>query len=827
MRPALLCALAMLCGCTGDSSVVEILQRREAAAAGAFGEPLAAIPIGTEDGGVAGDVKIYEGEEPVDAIAAFCVEAQLEPWFRKAITERVCAGGDFEALPPCARKRAVFFASEISVPDDPEGRTYPGKLVVMEDEAPAASVELFLAAAEKEITKNRTKWDKQHEAWEKNRTKNAAFAAEHAGVARKKDDRDRALREIDELDWLLDNHTLSEPMRPPAGWFRAALLEHVCGLPGLSCEGRRKPLPELPITVDGSGKPRGVVRPYEGDEGVDLAYLFGKQHDLTTDVFRESLMSYLCTVEGVSCTRTRARVFSRSPADVFGDPDMRFWINFEIWEDEEPVDAAFDYARRFQLTLEQRCALLGRERGDPIAFKFAVTEGAEKKGSIELLSYQRPADAVYDYCRKEKYLQPKYTRLHVRANLHASFCAALELDRGFLTDEERASCEDRRRKPRVAVGPRRSVAILSSRSFPRDRFLAIVSSRSNARAGDGGPTLAREERFKQEFTVGGLTYKMPFYDDEFPPCDGVPGPDGLEDGLWGDEVCTPRETRAALVFCERIVPFPPGCVEYLAPAIAASLLRAERRRFIMTSRAASRRGFLLWPETVARRSPFGYDYYLSMGELRDADNDTIVAAYLRGVEPLPAELEELTANLTALNASLAALEETHELARRSLARARAREVAMEAMGHAAGLLAELRAALAGSLVKNDRNVTPAQAIAEAADQFPPSAARRSRRRSRAGSRREAATDVGRADALLHAARDNLNGANGQHGDTQPRADHLETMSRVFKEGHETLTDKKRRETNDKPCQKIFGACCAKETDNGGKDIKCGGDFEDA
>ncbi|KAH8055206.1 hypothetical protein JL721_10311 [Aureococcus anophagefferens] len=367
----------------------------------------------------------------------------------------------------------------------------------MEDEAPAASVELF-AAAEKEITKNRTKWDKQHEAWEKNRTKNAAFAAEHAGVARKKDDRDRA-SERSTSSTGLDNHTLSEPMRPPAGWFRAALLEH----------------------------PRGVVRPYEGDEGVDLAYLFGKQHDLTTDVFRESLMSYLCTVEGVSCTRTRAKVFSRG------------------------------------------------ERGDPIAFKFAVTEGAEKKGSIELLSRRRP-------------------------------------------------------------------------------------------------TLAREERFKQEFTVGGLTYKMPFYDDEFPPCDGVPGPDGLEDGLWGDEVCTPRETRAALVFCERIVPFPPGCVE----------------------------------------SPFGYDYYLSMGELRDADNDTIVAAYLRGVEPLPAELEELTANLTALNASPAALEETHELARRSLARARgAREVAMEAMGHAAGLLAELRATLAGALVKNDRNVAPARAIA--------------------------------------------------------------------------------------------------------------------
>ena len=62
---------------------------------------------------------------------------------------------------------------------------------------------------------------------------------------------------------------------------------------------------------------------------------------------------------------------------------------------------------------------------------------------------------------------------------------------------------------------------------------------------------------------------------------------------------------------------------------------------------------------------------------------------------------------------------------------------------------------------------------------------------------------------------------------RPQADHLETMSRVFREGYETLTDKKRRETHDKPCKKIFGACCAKDTDNGGKDIKCGGDFENA
>ena len=120
--------------------------------------------------------------------------------------------------------------------------------------------------AEKEILKNRTKWDAQHERWEKNRTKNVELVVETENVARRRGERDKALAQISELDWLLDNHTLSEPMRVPNGWFRKALVDHVCSLPGLSCEGRRKPLPELPITVDGNQKPVGVVRMFEGAE---------------------------------------------------------------------------------------------------------------------------------------------------------------------------------------------------------------------------------------------------------------------------------------------------------------------------------------------------------------------------------------------------------------------------------------------------------------------------------------------------------------------------------------------------------------------------------
>jgi hypothetical protein len=446
-------------------------------------------------------------------------------------------------------------------------------------------------------------------------------------------------------------------MRVPTGWFRKALVDHVCSLPGLKCLGRRQPLPELPITVDDSDKPKGILRMFEGDEAVDAAYFFGKQHGLSSKAFRESMMNYLCQQPGVSCTRKKARVFSRSPADILGVPDMAYWPDFEVWEGEEATDNAFDYARRYDLDLEQRYALLHAacndgfvecERGDPIAFFFPVHEDGTEKGRVEMSPYQLPGDAVYDYCKKEKYLQPKYTKMHVRANLHETFCQALELDRG-LTESQRISCES-------------------------------------------GPRTAREPRFVQEFTVSELKYKMPFYDDEFPPCDGRPGPDGLDPEApfnaqnWA-QGCVPRELRAGEALCGRVHPYPPGCGPHMAEFIAESLARAERRRFQMTS-------------------PFGYDYYLSLATLRDADNDTLVDAYFRGVAPLPGMLAETLQNLTALNETLEASRETHLHARRALAHARgARRVATEALYDAEVRLKALRDAVSSAFVEAGTFVT--------------------------------------------------------------------------------------------------------------------------
>ena len=214
----------------------------------------------------------------------FCVEHGFPGWFRKAITERVCKGeleGDLAArVPPCGRLRAILYSSRLQCLEDPD-KEYPGELTIMEDEEPASAVELYLSRVEKEIRTNRSAWDKQQDAWEKNRTTNAALAGDLAGVARRKDARDRALREIDELDWLLANHTLSEPMRVPGGHFRNALLAHVCGLPSISCEGRKRPLPELPITLDGGGGKQGRKRVIQRRSDVGVLEATPERHAST------------------------------------------------------------------------------------------------------------------------------------------------------------------------------------------------------------------------------------------------------------------------------------------------------------------------------------------------------------------------------------------------------------------------------------------------------------------------------------------------------------------------------------------------------------------
>ena len=93
--------------------------------------------------------------------------------------------------------------------------------------------------------------------------------------------------------------------------------------------------------------------------------------------------------------------------------------------------------------------------------------------------------------------------------------------------------------------------------------------------------------------------------------------------------------------------------------------------------------------------------------------------------------------------------------------------------------------------------------------------------------RSAETDLARADSLLDSSEARLQEAHGIHKGTQKTYETLELRSRVLKEANDTFSDPTKRDANDTPCEKIFGACCAKATPDGGKNIKCGGDFTDA
>ncbi|KAJ1456952.1 hypothetical protein M885DRAFT_615869 [Pelagophyceae sp. CCMP2097] len=737
-----------------DSSVVNILSRTPDETAAL--ELLATTPVAVDDRGDL-DLQIYAGDEPADSIAAFCSKNALEPWLRTSIVDQVC-GGALGAEVWCGRRRPLTFSSDVQSPHG-DFVLLGGKLSIYGDEEPASVIELYIADVVKLVKENRSAWEATQLGFSTRRL--ASVSA--AGAAVDAVAYDKALADLYAVDAEITSHAVKEPRQNlPAPSFGQQLVDHVCALPGVDCDSKSSLVAELPITLDAAAGPMGTLRIYRGDEGADVVYFFAREHKLEkNEHFREQLLKYACSVEGVSCERDKARVFSRAVSEILGGGFMKDWPAVDIWEGEEPADVAFTYARRFGLDVVARHKILAAacadgyvvcQRGGAVMHRFPVTEGETKKGDIEWYEHQLPADAVYDFCRREKYLQPKYTARRVRATLHANFCDFLGHE-GALVGAANESC---------AAGPR----------------------------------FAREELFKTQFTVWGLEHKMRFYDDDFPPCNGT---HTESDG----EACTPREFRAAADFCGRIEPRATGCEDMLEPVILEQLARAERRRFEMVS-------------------PFGYDFYLSLRELRDADNATLRAAYLRDVTKLlPEALEAVALNSTESNRTTRAATDAHFAARRALAAARGqRGVAEEVLNDVARLVEATTKALT-----NDTNAsTPAGNLAAARLAFATVPARlRALRRILAGVR----GDVGRATDLVNSASGLLGRASDVLNVTEARAKTLELQSRVLDEAAAALFDAEKREMNDKPCAKIFGACCAKETPGGGKDIKCGGDFEDA
>lgn len=751
-----------LFGVVYGRSVVELLQsgrhRRSV---------VASVPVVSQEGREVGILEVEEGDEAADAVGAFCFEHDLPSWFQRAMIDSVCA-----SYASCGRKRTLVFEAPVMSPNG-DLELPPGPFQLWNDEDPIAAMESFLSKAEQLVKKNRTTWESHQKSLLSQVKKQEEVAAEHEGSARGKPKRDAALQRIEELEKLLQTHALIDPPRfLVVTWFRDRLVEHVCALRGVRCATGKRPLPDIPISLDGSAAPLGIVRAYEGDEVADVAYQFAATHKmLENDIFRKSLRDYLCANPALSCSRTRAIRFSKPSADILGNPGLSNLPNFEVWEDEEPADVAFAYAKTYSLSQANRYALLAAacaavecERGHAAVFKFPVNEGGESKGDIILYEDQLPADAVYDFCRKEKYLQPKYTEMGVRETLHGDFCRAYN-------DSHRTS--------------------FGGQPIHQDAQASC----------DGGPGAAREKLTTIEFTVHNLPFEFRFYDDDFPPTCPTPHPPPFSANssssifaVVTSDCVEERQWHAAAAMCGRIHPYPAGCEAALGPAIAQKVLRAERRRYEIVT-------------------PFGYDYYLPLRELRDASNQTVIRAYLRELGKLPHILVDTNANASRLNRSLSdSVRPTAQAARASLAAVRGQRFVLEET------LRDARRDLEGMVdghLKRDGDHLAARASSLVL-----------RLAATTTLLEGIASDLDRARALLKENSEVLRMTDELFNQTRPQANQLETKSRVLKEAYETLSDKKKRESHDKPCEKIFGACCAKETPNGGKDIKCGGDATD-
>ena len=766
-----------------------------------------------------GMLELYKGEEPADAISAFTFEKELPAWFRRAMVERVCAVGFDRGGAICSRQRALVFEAPVMKPDGSD-EIPGGPFRLWEDEDPVEAVEIFVASAERLVSQNRSGWERRRDQLQKDIETKTKSADALKSSARAREKHLEALRVLGKAEDALKEHHLTEPPNfRPGAWFKTAFADHICGLKGIRCGGgnieekekatteeepqqqqqqqkRREMLPEMPITVDAGAKPKGVIRAFRGDEAVDVAYKFARDHDLDTELFREQLKGHLCRTDGFSCEREKALAYSKPTSEILGLPplqtiQMGLPEKFEIFESEEAADVAYTFARKYHLSPEHRATLLTAActnryvdctRGDAVRFGFSVKEGSQDKGKIELYEHERPGDAVYEFCKEKKYLQPKYTALGVRKSLHWDFCRALE-------------------QYEAAVY-----------GVPLEPDLA-----ANCLA---GPDVAREVFFTVDFTVHNRKHSMRFFRDGFllnntrtndDDDDGYPGRFAR---LWEqrqnkEEVeatetddsddAEQRSMRAAVEYCSRVLPPPAGCETALAPAIAMELKRAEDSRYLMAS-------------------PFGYDYYLALAELRDADNATLRRAYLRELTPLPEVWEEGVQNVTTINASLDGAAAANDAARRALAAVRGQRRFL------AGILDGLFQGIASFLdtVRADLP-TKLPAIATMSDALAADLV------TKLSATEPLLTgldvDLKSITALIEANRPAALDFTKARLDAAKLMIHdLETRNRVLKEANTILSDPKRRATNDKPCEKIFGACCAKETDDGGKDIKCGGDF---
>ncbi|OWZ23443.1 hypothetical protein PHMEG_0001667 [Phytophthora megakarya] len=385
-------------------------------------------------GGILGELRILEGDEPADAVLNFALQHDIGRGGRATILKAVC---EVPRL-VCTRYKALMHSKAVTGEDGAQ----IGKLEIYDNEEPVDQIYRFVkdhklpTFAMEQLLKVVCSAIGDTQCQRK-----IPFMYSERIVARDETGEPRPLGTLqiplgEEPADIVYNFGLHYGLDKP---FRQNLVRIVCDDKYVTCK-RFKPIVfASPIDV-GNNTVVGVLSIREDEELADAVRRFSRQTNITRDL-QISLLQTLCgTRDGILCTRGQALLRSTPVSDVKGQ--VLGYVS--IYEGQEPADVVYQFAEQHNLApgdadmlLEKLCnppkPKAGEERNDedevepltcsryaPIVFKVPVAaQNGSHLGILEVLANEEPADAVARFGNKHE-LSPEEKKSIVSGVCEAS-----------------------------------------------------------------------------------------------------------------------------------------------------------------------------------------------------------------------------------------------------------------------------------------------------------------------------------------------------------------------------------------------------------------------
>ena len=298
-------------------------------------------PRGNE---ILGSFAILRNEEPVDAIDHFAQVHGLDAEYRDSIVEVVC-----DEL-PCNRTVPIVWRKTIN---DEKGNVL-GSFDVLEKEEVADAVYRFFGEFTFPLDRSRLKNYFFQNACVHPRVKCTRLVANAyddditlngMNIGR------LTIRENQEpadaiYEWSMANELLKEDLDGVV----STLIDEICNENRVKCQRHAPVIKSIPLSGP-DGNHVGVFKLMLGQEPIDALYGFFSRHGLFAKGWDiKIVLSQLCAIDGVECTRTEAVKFQSDNFTMGGQSIGPL----KIGEKEEVIDVLYRKRLDFNLTIEDQ-----------------------------------------------------------------------------------------------------------------------------------------------------------------------------------------------------------------------------------------------------------------------------------------------------------------------------------------------------------------------------------------------------------------------------------------------------------------------------------------